>query len=314
MAVALPGLDATELTLVDFLHQVPALAAAEHWSNAAIWTRQLSRRLCALGGAAGCFVCASGLEPEAWQNSGEWLWDVAWLRYDPWPQQPHSRLIEVRLVVECEWSRATEEIYNDFEKLIAARASHRLMIFEDHGTHQAIFETMKARVAAFQSSKVGDRYLLAAWSEALDHFILDHYVHAPTLVQIGFARAQLGQHPKPSPRGPLVAYGHGRPVFRPWNADPRQPWRPRDPLHNLDSILRRPGDLDRPPAERSSDFKGLLYTAADNLRSQAVMVRLHMIRDTSRDFTVHGTRTCTWRGLVWSATPDLFRLGREDAG
>jgi hypothetical protein len=44
------------------------------------------------------------------------------------------------------------------------------------------------------------------------------------------------------------------------------------------------------------------------------MARLRLIRDTSRDFTVHGTRTGTWRGLVWSATPDLFRLGREDAG
>jgi len=58
----------------------------------------------------------------------------------------------------------------------------------------------------------------------------------------------------------------------------------------------------------------LAYTSADNLRSQAVMERLRLIRDESRDFTVHGNRTGMWRGLVWSATPGVFRLGREDAG
>jgi RimJ/RimL family protein N-acetyltransferase len=50
----------------------------------------------------------------------------------------------------------------------------------------------------------------------------------------------------------------------------------------------------------------LAYTAADNLRSQAVMERLRLIRDESRDFSIYPSRTGTWRGLVWSATPALF--------
>jgi RimJ/RimL family protein N-acetyltransferase len=44
----------------------------------------------------------------------------------------------------------------------------------------------------------------------------------------------------------------------------------------------------------------LSYTAADNLRSQAVMARLSLQRDPSRDFTSdygHGP----WHGLVWVA-------------
>jgi RimJ/RimL family protein N-acetyltransferase len=47
----------------------------------------------------------------------------------------------------------------------------------------------------------------------------------------------------------------------------------------------------------------LSYTAADNSRSQAVMDRLSLIRDVSRDFTLHDERLGLWRGLVWVARP-----------
>lgn len=43
----------------------------------------------------------------------------------------------------------------------------------------------------------------------------------------------------------------------------------------------------------------LAYTAADNRRSQAVMTRLRLQRDPSRDFTMDNG----WRGLVWVARP-----------
>ena len=43
----------------------------------------------------------------------------------------------------------------------------------------------------------------------------------------------------------------------------------------------------------------LSYTAPDNLRSRAVMVRLNLERDPSRDFI-----SDAWRGLVWVARPD----------
>ncbi|MFT3728168.1 MAG: GNAT family N-acetyltransferase [Terricaulis sp.] len=44
----------------------------------------------------------------------------------------------------------------------------------------------------------------------------------------------------------------------------------------------------------------LSYTSADNLRSQAVMARLGLARDASRDFVAdYGGRP--WRGLVWRA-------------
>src|SRR5262249_5657485 len=45
----------------------------------------------------------------------------------------------------------------------------------------------------------------------------------------------------------------------------------------------------------------LSYTAADNLRSRAVMARLNLMRDVSRDFTLHDPRLGAWHGLVWVA-------------
>lgn len=45
----------------------------------------------------------------------------------------------------------------------------------------------------------------------------------------------------------------------------------------------------------------IAYTAADNLRSQAVMGRLQLCRDPSRDFTADYDTIKGWRGLVWVA-------------
>ena len=45
------------------------------------------------------------------------------------------------------------------------------------------------------------------------------------------------------------------------------------------------------------------YTAPDNFRSQAVMRRLGLRRDSSLDFSAHYDGFGTWHGLVWLATP-----------
>jgi RimJ/RimL family protein N-acetyltransferase len=45
------------------------------------------------------------------------------------------------------------------------------------------------------------------------------------------------------------------------------------------------------------------YTAPDNPRSQAVMDRLQMTRDPSRDFTITTDNAGVWHGLVWVARP-----------
>lgn len=45
----------------------------------------------------------------------------------------------------------------------------------------------------------------------------------------------------------------------------------------------------------------LAYTAADNVRSQAVMERLRLHRDPARDFTADYGGQKSWHGLVWVA-------------
>jgi RimJ/RimL family protein N-acetyltransferase len=50
----------------------------------------------------------------------------------------------------------------------------------------------------------------------------------------------------------------------------------------------------------------LSYTAPDNLRSQAVMERLNLRRDSARDFVAQ-YRTLQWRGLVWVADRTVAR-------
>lgn len=50
----------------------------------------------------------------------------------------------------------------------------------------------------------------------------------------------------------------------------------------------------------------MAYTAPDNLRSQAVMTRLSLRRDPSRDFIANYDGIGVWRGLVW--------VGRRDSG
>ena len=45
------------------------------------------------------------------------------------------------------------------------------------------------------------------------------------------------------------------------------------------------------------------YAAPNNLRSLAVMDRLRLQRDPSRDFTAHYDNVGAWHGLVWVARP-----------
>jgi RimJ/RimL family protein N-acetyltransferase len=45
------------------------------------------------------------------------------------------------------------------------------------------------------------------------------------------------------------------------------------------------------------------YTERENQRSQAVMNRLHMKRDPSRDFMANYDNVGVWHGLVWVARP-----------
>lgn len=55
---------------------------------------------------------------------------------------------------------------------------------------------------------------------------------------------------------------------------------------------------------RQPGVEVLAYTGPDNHRSQAVMIRLNLRRDPTRDFTMP-FGSILWHGLVWVADPHL---------
>ena len=131
-------------------------------------TAAIKTKLCDIGRQAPfhCTVCAA--LPRKNRTHGEWLYDVIWLKY-------HEGLDDhpiccVPLVAECEWGTYAH-IKEDFQKLLLARASVRLMIYRDpmlhrdHGWQGAMWtaERLGLHISRFNRSRAEDAWLLAAW-------------------------------------------------------------------------------------------------------------------------------------------------------
>lgn len=103
----------------------------------------------------GCYVCASGVQTA---NCGEWLYDVTWLEYDC-----DGSLVDAHLAAECEWGNSGD-IDDDFQKLLLARASVRLMIFggwDECGSKRKL-DWIANEIGNFKPSLDEDAWLLAA--------------------------------------------------------------------------------------------------------------------------------------------------------
>ena len=130
------------------------------------WTKGINTTLCELGHELGYQVGAKGLD----FGYGEWLYDVTWLEYSRGYQPSlENRLLDVHLVAECEWGNRPN-IKDDFEKLLLARASVRLMIYDgnyDPGS-AAIAKSLEEYVRGFRRGHPTDVWLLAAWERDAD--------------------------------------------------------------------------------------------------------------------------------------------------
>lgn len=130
------------------------------------WTKAVKTMLCELGQKLGYQVGASGLN----FGYGEWLYDVTWLEYSHgWEPSLQNQLVAARLVAECEWG-GPAAIKDDFEKLLLARASVRLMIYDgnyDPGS-EAIAKLLTGYIRDFNGSRAEDVWLLAAWERHAD--------------------------------------------------------------------------------------------------------------------------------------------------
>jgi hypothetical protein len=71
-------------------------------------------------------------------------------------------ILDLVLALECEW-RMGQEIY-DFQKLLLARADHRVMVFQGNLQHRTnTIAKMREGIKQFAKSSAGDRYLFACW-------------------------------------------------------------------------------------------------------------------------------------------------------
>jgi hypothetical protein len=162
--------DAVELDVEQALFPIPARAAAETWSRTQR-TKAVKQALVDLAKKYGCKTAASQCKTE---QESEWLYDVVWFQSDD-----SNDLIDVPLVVESEWL-GENNLKDDFQKLLVARAKHRLMVFQGRSEKEVrmIFDSMRGWIRKYHGTAKEDRYLLAGWTGSdTNRFLFDLYVH-----------------------------------------------------------------------------------------------------------------------------------------
>ena len=138
-------------------------------------SRTVTRELCKAGrasfpGSDKVKLFASSIsKPIA--DDGEWLFDVTCLLYDE-----VGFIQRVPFVAECEWRRK-DDVYDDFEKLLLARADVRIMVFkaDPWDSTETAFAELQAYIAAFQPTSPHDAYLFAAWTRGVGFKFHSYY-------------------------------------------------------------------------------------------------------------------------------------------
>ena len=113
----------------------------------------------------GYYVCANRVNIEC-ANHGEWLYDVTWIEYEE-DRIPATHLKEIPFVAECEWGN-NQDVKEDFEKLLQARAGIRLMICNgwkrsNENFAQEVAERLANMVGVFNDSQSNDVNILVTW-------------------------------------------------------------------------------------------------------------------------------------------------------
>jgi hypothetical protein len=96
------------------------------------------------------------------------LYDMVWYTPKDLSYLSRKNIIfdKIHMVLECEWKKDMDEIMYDFQKLVQARADHRVMIFESYETDKTItIDNLIHYVESSPHSVKGDRYLIAAWRD-----------------------------------------------------------------------------------------------------------------------------------------------------
>jgi len=106
-------------------------------------------------------------------GNGEWLFDLCWYKGED------ELMEEFPLALESEWSHIDQFVRFDFQKLLVARATHRVMVFEriDEAAFTATVDHLIKCIVAFQGTTKGDLYLFACWlCKNAQKFVFRHHI------------------------------------------------------------------------------------------------------------------------------------------
>jgi hypothetical protein len=170
--------DGTENELIRVIREVGVQCKGQERNG--VWTRTLKDYLCQLGHKQSpeYTTCGTGCDDE----EAEWLFDLCWY------EGPYHSFTSLPLVVESEWKNRRDDdperyyghILYDFQKLMVARADHRVMVFEqpDQAAFDRVVERLTNCISAFKRNADGDRYLFACWIHQSQAFAFRQYIAA----------------------------------------------------------------------------------------------------------------------------------------
>lgn len=162
---------ALDSVLIGTQSSTPSQLESTKW-----WTSQVLTALCRWGLRRRCWVGAAGIEKKRRMNEyakkhggefgNEWLYDFTCLEYN---EEDEWTVKRIPLVAECEWG-TQEQINEDFEKLLLARADVRVMVF--NGNYFRVqgkesipttgLDVFRRYIKKCEHTCTGDTYLFAA--------------------------------------------------------------------------------------------------------------------------------------------------------
>jgi hypothetical protein len=132
-------------------------------------TQEIKLRLAPIARNIGLNACANGIG----EDHKEWLYDMAWCE-----ENDNEGFVDLPLVLESELS-PDPEVDKDFQKLVQARADHRIFIFQVKTQNDVLAKIGKYidQVKRFKKSVSGDRYLFIGLKWNPREFYFELYVH-----------------------------------------------------------------------------------------------------------------------------------------
>jgi hypothetical protein len=132
------------------------------------WTSRVKERLCNLGHRNGFEVRTEGCS-EA--DTGEWLFDLVWLE----KHTDTERFTSMPLAMELAWGAHEKEIVTHFEKLLVAKAGHKVIVFQRSSPDRVhnVMTILMGRIKNFRPLSPDERYLFAGYSYEEQVFVYE---------------------------------------------------------------------------------------------------------------------------------------------